>query len=114
MKSDKKLMDKFIKKSGNQMFMLFYNLMRGNSKLEDLTDEEKIISKCIKNECTKETGDCYKYFQEIEKIRESKSKERLMHLQECVLQIMCYNMFMNALKLGFILKNDPYYNLSGN
>ena len=112
MKSDKELMYKFIKQSGIQTFALFYNLMRGNSKLEDLTDEEKIISKCIKNECTEETGDCYKYFQEIEKIRES--KEKLIHLQECILQLMCYNMFTSALKLGFILKNVPNYSLSEN
>lgn len=114
MHNNKYIMDKFIKKSGNQMFLLFYKLMRGIDIPENLSDEEKIISKFIKNECTKENGDCYKYFQEIEKIRQSKSKEKLLHLQECILQLMCYDMFISALKLGFILKNDPYYSLSKN
>lgn len=100
----KELMDKFIEQTGTKVFVLFYKLMRGNFEIEELSEEEKIISQCIKNECTEENGSCYRYYEKIKKIRKTKNVKSLLPLQECILQIMCEKMFFNALKLGFILK----------
>lgn len=104
MTEKKELMNRFVKQTGTQTFILFYKLIRGNFEIEELSEEEKIISQCIKNECTEENGSCYRYYEEIKKIRKTKNVKRILHLHECILQSMCEKMFFNALKLGSILK----------
>ena len=59
MKNKKELMDSIVEGNIENIFKLFYGLMNGDIDLENLSDEEKIISKCIKNECTDKHGSCY-------------------------------------------------------
>lgn len=103
---EKELMDKFIKSRGKETFLLFYKLMTGNFKFKELTDEEKIISQCIKNECTSENGACYKYYQEIKKAKKSNDVQKLSILYEAIMEIMCEKLFYHSIKLGYILKNN--------
>ncbi len=102
----RKLMNKFIKQTGTKTFMLFYKLMRGNFKIDELNEEEKIISQCVRNECTEPNGDCYMYYKEISKIKKTKNVKKILYLQECILKIMCEKVFFNALKLGFVMKES--------
>lgn len=86
---NKELMDKYIKQEAAQTFILFYKLMTGEFKTEELSEENKVISTRIKNECTDKNGDCYRLFQEIEKIHKTKNIIKLSKLYECILQILC-------------------------
>lgn len=106
MSIDKELMDKFIEKSGKEIFSLFYKLMSGNFDLKELTNEEKVLSKCIKNECTSKNGDCYIYYQEIRKAKKNNDIEKLSILYESVIKMMCEKMFFCSLKLGYVLQNN--------
>lgn len=106
MTTDKELMDKFIKSKGKKTFSLFYKLMTGNFKSKELTDEEKIIGQCIKNECTSKKGACYKYYQEIKKAKKSNDIQKLSILYEGIMEIMCEKLFYHSIKLGYILKNN--------
>ncbi len=103
---EKELMDKFIKSNGKETFSLFYKLMTGNFKSKELTDEEKIISQCIKNECTSKSGACYNYYQEINKAKKSNDIQKLSILYEAIIEIMCEKIFYHSIKLGYILKNN--------
>lgn len=103
MKGRKKLMDTFIE----QTFALFYKLMRGNFEISKLSEEERIISECVKNECMSPSGNAYRFYKDIEKIKKTKNIEKILKLKECILQVMCEKMFFNALKLGFVLQKNP-------
>lgn len=105
MKSKKELMDSFIKEDGEKIFELFYKLIRGKVDINLLTDEEKILAECIKNQCTDKDGKCYEFYCSSKKIRSSKSKEKIIDLYENILKIICEEMFFNALKLGMVIKN---------
>ncbi len=106
MKNRKELMEGFIKKQGKEMFELFYSLIKGEIDISKLSKEEKIIAECIKNECTEESGACYEFYNSLHKVRNSKSKEKIITLYEIILKIMCEKMFFHALKLGYVLKNN--------
>ncbi len=105
MKSRKKLMDSYIKENGEKIFELFYKLTRGNVDLDFLTDEEKIIAQCVKNQCTDKDGKCYEFYCSLKKIRNSKNKEKIIDLYENILKTMCEEIFFDALKLGVVMKN---------
>ena len=112
MKNKKELMNNIIETNIENIFELFYSLMNGDIDLENLSDEEKIISKCIKNECTDNHGACYELYFSLKKIRNSKTKMQIIELYECILKTMCRKMFFNALKLGMVArkaKNRKYY-----
>lgn len=102
----KELMDKFIKSSGKETFSLLYKSMTGNFKSKELTEEEKVMSQCIKNECTSKDGACYKYYQEIKKAKKSNDIQKLSILYEAIIEIMCEKVFYHSIKLGYILKNN--------
>ena len=104
MKSRKELMDSFIKKDGENTFELFYGLMNGDIDLESLSDEERVIAECVKNECTDVHGVCYELYCSLRKIRESKTKTQIIELYECILKAMCRSMFFHALKLGMVVR----------
>lgn len=98
-------MDSFIKEDGEKIFELFYKLTRGNVGLDFLTDEEKILAECVKNQCTDKDGKCYEFYCSLKKIRNSKNKEKIIDLYENILKTMCEEMFFNALRLGMVTKN---------
>ena len=105
MKSRKELMDEYIKEEGKKIFELFYKLTKGDTDIDKLNEEEKIIAKCVQNQCTDKNGKCYEMYCSLKKIRNSKTKERITDIYELILKIMCEKMFFSALKLGFVLKN---------
>ena len=77
MKDKKETMNKIIEQTEAQTFTLFYKLIKGNFKFEELTDEEKIISKCVKNECTDVQWACYNHYEEIKR---TKNTEKILYL----------------------------------
>lgn len=105
MKNRKKLMDRFIKEDEEKIFELFYKLIRGKVDINLLTDEEKILAECVKNQCTDKDGKCYEFYCSLKKIRNSKNKEKIIDLYENIVKTMCEEMFFNALKLGMVIKN---------
>lgn len=105
MSSRKQKMNNYIRDKGEKIFELFYQLMTGNIDLTTLSEEEQIIADCIKNECTEESGACYEFYNSLHKIRNSKSKVKIIDLYESILKAMCEKMFFHALKLGYVLKN---------
>ena len=105
MKSRKELMDEYIKEDGEKIFELFYSLIKGEADINKLSEEEKIISKCIQNQCTAENGNCYELYCSLKKIRNSKTKEKMINLYEIILKTLCKELFFDALRLGFVLKN---------
>ncbi len=105
-------MDSFVEEDGERIFELFYGLMTGDIDLETLSEEEKIISECIKNECTDKEGVCYDLYYSLRKIRDSETKEKIIGLYEDILKLMCRQMFFNAIKLRFVLK-QPNQDLNG-
>ena len=102
-------MNNIIETNVENIFELFYSLMKGDIDLENLSDEEKIISKCIKNECTDNHGACYELYFSLKKIRNSKTKMQIIELYECILKTMCRKMFFNALKLVMVVRKKYYY-----
>lgn len=80
--------------------------MTGNFKFNELTDEERVISQCITDECTSKSGACYKYYQEIRKAKKSNDIQKLSILYEAIMEIMCEKLFYHSIKLGCILKNN--------
>ncbi len=106
MNKSKNFINKYVRLKGGQAFVLFYKFMRGGFDMENLSEEEKSVGLCVRNECTNPDGACYKYYEEIKKIRKTKNVERILHLQECILQVMCEKMFFNALKLKFVQRNE--------
>lgn len=104
MKNKKELMDTIIETNIENIFELFYSLMNGDIDLENLSDEEKIIAQCIKNECTDSHGSCYELYFSLRKIRNSKTKTQIIEVYECILKAMCRKMFFNALKLGMVVR----------
>ena len=104
MKKRNELLDTFIKQDRENAFELFYGLMNGDIDLESLSDEERIIAECVKNECTDVHGVCYELYCSLKKIRESKTKMQIIDLYECVLKAMCRKMFFHALKLGMVIR----------
>lgn len=71
--------------------------MNGDMDLENLSDEEKIIAQCIKNECTDSHGACYKLYFSLRKIRNSKTKMQIIEVYECILKTMCKKCFFMLL-----------------
>ncbi len=104
MKNRNELLDTFIKQDRENAFELFYGLMNGDIDLESLSDEERIIAECVKNECTDVYGVCYELYCSLRKIRESKTKMQIIELYECILKAMCRKMFFHALKLGMAVR----------
>ena len=117
-KSRKELMDSFVKEDGERIFELFYGLMTGDIDLETLSEKEKIISECIKNECTDEQGVCYDFYRSLRKIRNSTTKDKIIELYEDILKSMCREMFFNAFRLGVVLRTlnekEDLYGYIGN
>ncbi len=74
MKNKKELMNNIIETNVENIFELFYSLMKGDIDLENLSDEEKIIAQCIKNECTDNHGAFHELYFSLKKIRNSKTK----------------------------------------
>lgn len=105
MKSRKELMDEYIKEDGEKIFELFYSLIKGETDIDKLSEEEKIIAECIQNQCTDKNGNCYELYCSLKKIRNSKTKEKMINLYEIILKTLCKEMFFDALRLGFVLKN---------
>ena len=87
MKNKKELMDTIIETNIENIFELFYSLMNGDIDLENLSDEEKIIAQCIKNECTDSHGSCYELYFSLRKIRNSKTKTQIIEVYECFLML---------------------------
>lgn len=104
MKKRNELLDTFIKQDRENAFELFYGLMNGDIDLESLSNEERIIAECVKNECTDVHGTCYELYRSLRKIRESKTKMQIIELYECILKAMCRKMFFHALKLGMAVR----------
>ena len=98
-------MNEFIKEDGEKIFELFYSLIKGEADFNNLSEEEKIIAECIQNQCTDESGNCYGFYCSLKKIRNSKNKEKIVNLYETILKILCKEIFFDALRLGFVLKN---------
>lgn len=103
MKNKKELINNIIETNIENIFELFYSLMNGDIDLENLSDEKKVISECIRNECTA-GGDCYELYFSLKKIRNSKTKMQIIEVYECILKTMCKKMFFYAFKLGMVVR----------
>ena len=62
--------------------------MNGDINLENLSDEEKIIFKYIKNECIHNHGACYELYFSLRKIRNGKTKMQIIEVYERILMLL--------------------------
>ena len=100
----KEPLNRFIKRDSDEMFELFYGLMKGTVNICDLNEEDKIIWQCIDNECSDESGECYHLYYLLSQAKIKKSSEFVSNIYETIMKTMCRKIFFYGIKLGYILQ----------
>ena len=100
----KEPLNRFIKRDGDEMFELFYGLMKGTVDVSTLNEEDIIIWECIKDECNDYSGECYHLYKLLERTKKSKTDEAIADMYELIMQTMCKKIFFYGIKLGYILQ----------
>ena len=100
----KEPLNKFIRRDGDEMFELFYGLMKGTIDVSTLDEEYKIIWMCIKNERNNHSGECYHIYRLLERTKKNKTDETIADMYELIMRAMCKKIFFYGIKLGYILQ----------